>query len=50
MENRVISEPQKTCVLELLQAQGPAADEFVVAGAQAMKFMVDRVRATDLRL
>ena len=46
MENRVIPEPQKTYVLELLQALGPAADEFVVAGAQAMKFMVDRPRAT----
>ena len=44
MENRVIPEPQKTYVLELLQALGPAADEFVVAGAQAMKFMVDRAR------
>ena len=28
-------EPQKTYVLELLQALGPAADEFVVAGPQA---------------
>ena len=46
----MIPKPQKTCVLELLQAQVPAADEFVVAGAQAIKFMVDRVRATDLRL
>jgi len=46
MENRMIPEPQKTYVLELLQALGPAADEFVVAGAQAMKFMVDRARAT----
>jgi hypothetical protein len=33
-------------VLELLHALGPAADEFVVAGAQAMKFMVERARAT----
>jgi hypothetical protein len=32
--------------LELLHALGPAADEFVVAGAQAMKFMVERSRAT----
>jgi len=46
MESRVIPEPQKTYVLELLQALGPAADKFVVAGAQAMKFMVDRARAT----
>lgn len=46
MEKRVIPEPQKTYVLELLHALGPAADEFVVAGAQAMKFMVERARAT----
>ena len=46
MEKRVIPEPQKTYVLELLQVLGPAADEFVVAGAQAMKFMVERARAT----
>ncbi len=46
VEDRVIPEPQKTYVLELLQALGPTADEFVVAGAQAMKFMVDRARAT----
>lgn len=46
MEERVIPEPQRTYVLELLQALGPAADEFVVAGAQAMKFMVERARAT----
>jgi hypothetical protein len=43
---RVIPEPQRTYVLELLHALGPAADEFVVAGAQAMKFMVERARAT----
>jgi len=36
----VIPEPQRTYVLELLHALGPAANEFVVAGAQAMKFMV----------
>jgi hypothetical protein len=46
MENRVIPEPQRTYVLELLHALGPAADEFVVAGAQAMKFIVERARAT----
>lgn len=46
MEKRVIPEPQKTYLLELLHALGPAADEFVVAGAQAMKFMVERARAT----
>ena len=42
----MIPEPQKTYVLELLHMLGPAADEFVVAGAQAMKFMVERARAT----
>lgn len=46
MEKRVIPEPQRTYVLELLQALGPAANEFVVSGAQAMKFMVERARAT----
>ena len=40
MEKRVIPEPQKTYVLELLHALGPASGDFVVAGAQAMKFMV----------
>ena len=42
----MIPEPQRTYVLELLNALGPAADEFVVAGAQAMKFMLERARAT----
>jgi len=46
MESGVIPESQRTYVLELLQALGPAADEFVVAGAQAMKFMVAQSRAT----
>jgi hypothetical protein len=46
MEKRVIPEPQRTYVLELLHALGPAASDFVVAGAQAMKVMVDRARAT----
>ena len=35
----VIPEPQRTYVLELLQVLGPIADDFVVAGAQAMKFL-----------
>ena len=43
---RVIPEPQRTYLLELLHTLGSAADEFVVAGAQAMKFMVERARAT----
>ncbi len=42
----MIPEPQRTYVLELLLALGPAADDFVMAGAQAMKFMVERARAT----
>lgn len=42
----MIPEPQKTYVLELLKALGPAADDFVVAGAQAMKFMLERARGT----
>jgi hypothetical protein len=42
----VIPEPQRTYILELLKALGPAADEFVVAGAQAMKFLLDPARAT----
>jgi len=46
MEGRVIPEPQRTYFLELLDALGPAADDFVVAGAQAMKFVVEKARAT----
>ena len=42
----MIPEPQKTYVLELQYALGTTADEFVVAGAQAMKFMLERARAT----
>jgi hypothetical protein len=42
----MIPEPQRTYLLELLQALGPAADDFVVAGAQAMKFTVERARGT----
>lgn len=42
----MIPEPQRTYVLELLRALGPASDDFVVAGAQAMKFMIERARAT----
>jgi hypothetical protein len=46
MEKRVTPEPQKTYLLELLHALGSAANDFVVTGAQAMKFMMDRARAT----
>ena len=42
----MIPEPHKTYVLELLKALGPAADEFVVAGAQAMKFALENARGT----
>lgn len=42
----MIPEPQRTYILELLKALGPAADDFVVAGAQAMKFILERARAT----
>jgi hypothetical protein len=42
----MIPEPQRTYILELLAALGSAADDFVVAGAQAMKFAVDGARGT----
>lgn len=42
----MIPEPQRTYVLEFLKALGPAADEFVVAGAQAMKFFLEKARGT----
>src|SRR3989442_5578190 len=42
----MIPEPQRTYILELLKALGPAADDFVVADAQAMKFFLERARAT----
>jgi hypothetical protein len=42
----VIPEPQRTYLLELLAALGAAADDFVIAGAQAMKFTVEKVRGT----
>ena len=42
----MIPEPQKTYVLELLAALGTAADDFVVAGAQATKFSVEKARGT----
>lgn len=42
----MIPEPQRTYVLELLKALGTLADDFVVAGAQAMKFMLSQARAT----
>ena len=42
----MIPEPQRTYLLELLKALGPAADDFVIAGAQAIKFMLKVARAT----
>jgi hypothetical protein len=42
----MIPEPQLTYLLELLHALGPAAADFVVAGAQAMKFSVKQARTT----
>jgi len=44
--NSMIPEPQRTYVLELLNALGPAAEDFIVAGAQAMKFVLQQARAT----
>ncbi len=46
MEGRVIPEPQRAYLLELLNALGPAAEDFVVAGAQALKFAVEKARTT----
>ncbi|PYV60976.1 MAG: hypothetical protein DMG95_13365, partial [Acidobacteria bacterium] len=42
----MIPEPQRTYLLELLAALGPAADDFVIAGAQAIKFAVKDARGT----
>jgi hypothetical protein len=42
----LIPEPQRTYVLELMAALGPAAAEFVIAGAQAIKFAVNDARGT----
>src|SRR5690242_168067 len=42
----MIPEPQRTYVLELLKALGPAAEGFVIAGAQAIKFMLDEAGGT----
>jgi hypothetical protein len=42
----VIPEPQRRYLLELVNALGPAAGDFIVAGAQAMKFAVVQARAT----
>jgi hypothetical protein len=42
----MIPEPQRTYVLELLSVLGPAAEDLVLAGGQAMKFALEKGRAT----
>jgi hypothetical protein len=42
----MIPEPQRTYVLELIAALGPAANDFILAGAQAIKFTVTGARGT----
>jgi hypothetical protein len=42
----MIPEPQKTYLLELLTALGSSAEDFVLAGAQSMKFSLGDARAT----
>ena len=43
----MIPEPQRTYVLDLIAALGPAANQFILAGAQAMKFAVTGARGTN---
>ena len=42
----MIPEPQRAYLLELLEPLGPAADEFVLVGGQALKFVLGHARAT----
>ncbi len=42
----MIPEPQQTYLLELLAALGPAAKNFIIAGAQAIKFTLPEARGT----
>jgi len=42
----MIPEPQQTYLLEFLAALGPAAKDFVIAGAQAIKFTLPEARGT----
>jgi len=42
----VIPEPQRTYLLELLTALGPAADGLVLVGGHALRFMIARPRGT----
>lgn len=46
MGKKVIPEPQRTYLLELLTALGPAADGLVLVGGHALRFMVPRPRGT----
>ncbi len=42
----MIPEPQRTYLLELLSALGPAAEGLVLVGGHALRFMIARPRAT----
>lgn len=42
----MIQEPHRTYVLELCQALGPAAEDFVLVGGQALKFVLPTARVT----
>jgi len=46
MEQGIIKEPQLSYLLELFTELGSAADNFVLVGAQAMRFMVEKPRYT----
>jgi hypothetical protein len=46
MEQNIIGEPQLSHLLEFLIELGSAADDFVLAGAQAMRFFVNEARTT----
>jgi len=46
MEQNIIGEPQLSHLLELLTELGSAANDFVLAGAQAMRFVVYEARST----
>ena len=46
MGEQVITEPQRTYLLELFSALGPAAEGLVLVGGHALRFMVARPRAT----
>ena len=46
MGEEVIPEPQRTYLLELLSALGPAAEGLVLVGGHALRFMIARPRAT----